>query len=161
GRDEQAFAPPAHARRLARMDVDRRQEVGDVALFQRAFDVRLTDQRQESGDVDLIHVAIAGGDVGDVVVPVPEGINGEPFGGRDVGGRLGHDREDEDVLVQDMVVLDIRAQRQRGGGLAAVEEDGGAGHPLYRGPYGVQLVDERLQWSLVVLAQPGDQFPAL
>src|SRR5215831_4022938 len=107
------------------MYVDRRQEVGDVTLPQRAFDIRLADQRQERGDVDLIHVAIPGGDVGDPVVPVPERVNGEPFGGQDVGGRPGHDRQDENVLVQDMVVLDVRAQRQRGGGLASVEEDGG------------------------------------
>src|SRR5215471_9896150 len=71
GRDEQALAPPAHAGCGARMDVDRRQEEGDVALPQRAFDIRLADQRQEGGDVDLIHVAIAGGDVDDPVVPVP------------------------------------------------------------------------------------------
>jgi hypothetical protein len=62
----------------------------------------------------LIHVAVAGGDVGDPVVPVPEGVNGEPLGGRDVGDRPGHDREDEDVLVQDVVVLDVRARSASG-----------------------------------------------
>src|SRR5262249_38012566 len=135
------------------------QEEGDVGGVGGGFDIEVADQRQESGDVDFVHVAVAGGDVGDPVVPVTEGVDGEPLGGRDVGGRLGFDRQDQDVFVQDVIVFHVRAQRQRGGGLAAVEEDGGARHPLYRGPRGGQLVHGRLQRTLVALALTGDQFP--
>ena len=44
--------------------------------------------------------------------------------------------------------------------LAAVEEDGGAGDALQRGLAVVQLVDERAQRALVVLAPLGDQLAA-
>ena len=64
------------------------------------------------------------------------------------------------MLVQDLVVFDVGAQRQRGGGLAAVEEDRGARHPVQRRLHGVELVDERLERPLVVLALAGDEFPA-
>ena len=53
------------------------------------------------------------------------------------GQRL--DRQDDDVLVQDVVVLDVGPQRQRRGVLAAVEEDGGARHAVQRGLHRVEL----------------------
>ena len=45
------------------------------SLVEGAFDVGLADQRQEAGTFVLVHVAEAGGDVGDPVVFVPEVVD--------------------------------------------------------------------------------------
>ena len=57
--------------------------------------------------------------------------------------------------VQHVVVLDVGAQGQRSGLLAAVEEHRDARHPADRGLAAVQLVDELLQRSLVLLGAAG------
>jgi hypothetical protein len=71
--------------------------------------------------------------VDDPVILVVEVVDGDPMGGREVGRGHRLDRQDQDVLVQDLVVFNVRPQRQRGGGLAAVEEDGRARGPGQRG----------------------------
>ena len=93
----------------------------------------------------------------DPVVFIAEVIDSEPLGRRNVGHGHGFDGEDEGVLVEDLVVFDVRAQRQRGRGLAAVEEDAGAGHPLQRGFHGVKLVDERRQRPFIMQALTGNE----
>src|SRR6185437_16012007 len=99
-------------------------------------------------------------DVSDPVVPMAEWVDGQALTGGGVGHRQGFDRQDEDVPVPDVVALYVCPQRQWRGVLAAVEEDGGARHAVQRWFHRVDLVYERLQRSLVLLAQPGDQFPA-
>src|ERR1700722_1264155 len=80
------------------------------------------------------------------------------------GGKVGYgfcfDRENDDVLVEDLVEIDVRPQRQRGGGLAAVEEDGGARYPGQRRLHGVQLVDERAERPLLAVPLNRDQSAA-
>ena len=65
------------------------------------------------------------------------------------------------MLVQDVVVLDVRAQGERGGGLAPVQEDPGARRPVQRRHAVVQLLDGVVQRPLVERALLGDQHPAL
>ena len=127
---------------------------------ERAFAVGAADQRYEAGDVRLVHVAEAGGDVDDLVVLVPEVVDLQPLPSGDVGRGHRLDRENEDVLVEDLVVFDVCPQRQRGGGLAAVEEDGGAWYPVQRGFHGVQLVDERSERPFLAVPLKRDEFAA-
>jgi hypothetical protein len=77
----------------------------------------------------LIHVAEAGAGVGDPVVGVAEVIEHEPVGSWDARDGERFDRQDHDVLVQRVEVLDAGAPRQRSGDLGAVEKDGGPGRP--------------------------------
>ena len=109
----------------------------------------------------MVRVAEAGGEVGDPVVSIAQHLDGQPVGVRDVRYGHGFDREDDHVLVQDLVVFDVRAQRQRGCGLAAVEEHSGPGHPGQPRLDGMDLVDERPKRPLVKLALAGDQCAAL
>ena len=88
---------------------------------------------------------------GDAVIGVAEVVHDQSVGLRDVRDRLRFDREDDDVLVQDVVVLDVGAHRERRGVLAAVEKHGGARDSLQRRLSVVQLGDERAQRSLVAL----------
>jgi hypothetical protein len=60
----------------------------------------------------------------------------------DVGYALGLDRDDDHVVVQDVVVLDVRAQRERGGAKVAVQEHRDAGHLLERGLAPAELLEE-------------------
>jgi len=57
-------------------------------------------------------------------------------------------------------VVDVRPQRQRGGVLAAVEEDRGAGHRVQRGLHGMEVIDERPQLPLGALPLAADEFAA-
>jgi hypothetical protein len=85
-------------------------------------------ERGEHGrHVRGLHVAEPGGDVEDPVV-VAEVVDGDPVARRYAGHRLGRQGQDHDVLVADVVVLDVGAHGQRGGLLASVEKDGGAGN---------------------------------
>src|SRR5689334_12192683 len=145
---------------MAQDYLDARQEVRQLAAFQGPFDVGLTDERQQGRNVLRVHVAEARRDVGDPVVFVAEVVDRDPLGRWDVRRGLGLDRQDEDVLVQDVVVLDVRSHRQRGGVLAAVEEDGGAGYPRQRGLHGVELLDERRERPLVAYPLLGDELAA-
>jgi hypothetical protein len=54
--------------------------------------------------------------VDDLVVGVAEVVEFQPLGVGHVRLRLHLHGDDEDVLVQDVVVLDVRPQGQRGGG---------------------------------------------
>src|SRR5262249_12219130 len=130
GGEEELFAPAAHAGVVAAVEFDLGEEVGDVVFVERAFDAGLADEGDEGGDVGCVHVAEAGGGVGDAVVAVAELVDREPFVGGNVGAGSRLDREDEDVLVEDVVVHDVGAHGERGGVLAAVEENGGAGDAL-------------------------------
>src|SRR5262249_26992428 len=143
GGEEEAFAPTAHAGGVARVEVDGGEEVGELVVVDAAFAVGFAYQGEQGGDVGFVHVGEAGGDVRDLVVSVAEVVDDDPLRGRHVRNRSRLEREDDDVLVKDPVVLDVGAHRERGGGLAAVEEDGGAGYALDRGPRGVELFDER------------------
>jgi len=78
-----------------------------VLVVQFAFDVGLPDQWEQSRDVWLVHLAEACGDVGDSVVFVDEVVDDDPLRSWDVGNRAGFEREDDDVLVEDLVVLDV------------------------------------------------------
>jgi hypothetical protein len=82
--------------------------------------------------------------VGDPIVGVAEVVDGDPLSLRDVGHRQRVDREDHDVFVQDVVVLDVRPHRQRSAAVASVAAV-------------VELVDERAQRSLLALPVPGDE----
>ncbi|HYN73853.1 MAG TPA: hypothetical protein VES60_15240, partial [Nakamurella sp.] len=64
------------------------------------------------------------------------------------------------MLVQDVVVLGGDPQGQRSGLLAAVEEYRGARYPQHRRAACVQVVDERPQGALIVLASRSDQRPS-
>src|SRR5581483_476601 len=77
--------------------------------------------------------------------------------GRDVWDGSGLEREDDDVLLEDVVVLDVGAHRERGGCLAAVEEDGGAGASLEGWLHGVEVLDERAERSFLAFAEAGDK----
>ena len=161
-RDEEALAPAGHPGSVAGPQLDRREEVGGFVDLERALQARLRGQAQRRRDVGLLHVAEAGADVGDAVVAVAEVVDREALGGRHVGDRERLDREDDDVLVEDLVVLDVGAHRQRRRRLVAVEEDRRAGGPLQRRAPLVQRVDELAQRALLALAPRGDQLaPAL
>src|SRR5579862_858346 len=157
GGEEEVFAPAAHAGVVAAVEFDLGEEVGDLALVERGFDAGLVDERDQGGDVLVVAVAVAGGDVGDAVVFVPEVVEGEPLRGRDVWDGSGLEREDDDVLLEDVVVLDVGAHRERGGCLAAVEEDGGAGASLEGWLHGVEVLDERAERSFLALTEAGDK----
>jgi hypothetical protein len=83
--------------------------------------------------------------VDDPVVGVAEVVDLDPRSVRHAGHRLGLDRDDHDVLVPDVVVLDVGPHGQRRGLLAAVEEDAVPGHPGERRLPVAQLVDELAQ----------------
>jgi len=68
--------------------------------------------RQAAGDVDAIGEAVADGEVHDAVIGVVELVNAQPVGLADVRDVLGLCRDDDDVLVQDLVVLHVRPQGQ-------------------------------------------------
>jgi hypothetical protein len=95
--------------------------------------------------------------VGDPIVGVAEVVDGDPLSLRDVGHRQRVDREDHDVFVQDVIVLDVRPHRQRSAAVASVEEDGRAGDAHQRWPAVVELVDERAQRSLLALPALRDE----
>ena len=63
-------------------------------------------------------------------------------------------------ISEGMVVLDVRPHRQGRGGHVAVEEDGGAGGTQDRRLALVEVVDERPQRTLVVLAPQRDDLAA-
>ena len=79
-------------------------------------------QPQQRGHVERVLEAEAPGDVGDAVVAVAEVVDREPLVLVDVGHALGDQRDDQHALVQDVVVLDVRAQRQRRRLRVGVEE---------------------------------------
>ena len=108
--------------------------------------------RSTAGTFGLVHVAEARAGVRDRVVGVAEVVDHEPLGRRDVRDRQRLDRQDHDVLVERVEVLDDGAHRQRRGDLGAVEEHRGAGHPLHRRLELAELVDELAQRPLVALA---------
>src|SRR5262249_26032312 len=136
------------------------EEVGDVVFVEWAFDAGLADEGDEGGDVGGVHVAEAGGGVGDSIVAVAEFVDREPLVDGDVGARSRLDGEDEGVVVAEGAVFDVGAQWEGGGGLAAVQEDGGAGNALERWVHGVELVDEGAERALVVFAPGGDELSA-
>src|SRR5579862_7579197 len=157
GREEEALAPAAHPRVVAAVEFDLGEEVGDLALVERAFDAGLVDERDQGGDVLVVAVAVAGRDVGDAVVFVAEVVEDETLRGRDVWDGSGLEREDDDVFLEDVVVLDVGAHRERAGCLAAVEEDGGAGASLEGWLHRVEVLDERAERSFFALAEAGDK----
>src|SRR5581483_3353480 len=110
----------------------------------------------QGGDVLVVAVAVAGGDVDDAVVFVPEVVEDETLRGRDVWDGSGLEREDDDVLLEDVVVLDVCTHRERGGCFAAVEEDGGARASLEGWIHGVEVLHERAERSFFALAEAGD-----
>ena len=58
------------------------------------------------------------------------------------------------------MIREVARKRRLRGGLAAVEKEAGTWHPLQRGVYGVELVDEFPKRPLVALALACDEFAA-
>ena len=140
---------------VAAPQLDLRQEVGRVGrAVERALGLRPgRAARSARGHVRRLHVAEAGGDVDDAVVGVAEVVDrrsARSSGTRGTGSVSM--RQDHDVLVPHVVVLDVGPHRQRRGVLAAVEEDAVPGHLQQRRLALVQLVDELAQRPLVPLA---------
>ena len=57
-------------------------------------------------------------------------IGEKPIGARDVGDTLVLDRDDDHPLVEDVIVLDVGAKRERRGVGVGVEEHGSTGDAL-------------------------------
>ena len=97
------------------------------------LDAGALDQREQRRNVRVVHVAEARAYESDPVVFVAEVVDGDPLLRRDVRDRPVSIAR-RSVVVEDVVVLDVRAHRERCRRVAAVEEDGRAGDALQRGP---------------------------
>ena len=75
----------------------------------------------------------------------------------DVGDLEGLDGDDDDGFVDDVVVLDVLAQRQRHGAFARGEADGRAGGAVDRRAHGAEVLDEVLEAAVGLRAFGGDQ----
>src|SRR4051794_945948 len=152
--EEEHLAPPRHAGRPGAPDrapgeEERRVRRVDRPGVQCACLARLVERLRQVG---LVGEAEAHGEVLDVVVVVAEVVDLEPLLDRHVRYLRRARGHDEHVLVEDLVVLHVRAQRERGGVLPRVGEDGGAGDP--RQAALVQVLDELAERPLLLAAVP-------
>ena len=116
--------------RVARVDIEQRQEVVRLVRVDVEFWCHADRQRESLGDVLAVGEADPDGDVDNAVVGVAEVTHGDPVHVVDVRHVLVGDLNDDDVLVEHAVERDVRTQRQRCGRAVRM------GHHRYAGNAG-------------------------